>query len=294
MTSDAADDSTALRACSYKGPAFTSEPIVEIVRSMHCDSSTSASYQADQSATAQMLLGAAYVRLGQKERGAALLLDAMEKANGSQSPIRAEVALQFGIAKFRLGAYEDAESLFATIGPEQDVFHAHALEYRGWVAYARTRFAEAATWFRAALAALASCRRRDRFVEGKALYGLTAICPELLLTEDWPLIERRVRRFDWSLEGLSPWRFWIHVASSLMCEMTGDSAGARRWARQAESLARSDGYRVVALCRLAAIFRGLHQPDAHAEFTERARNLYGNVDLRDLGPDLQQLPALSR
>ena len=249
-----------------------------------------AALSVDRFAIAQLLLGAAYVRLGQKERGAALLCEAMEKGSSANSAVRAEVALQLGIAKFRLGAHDEAEKLFASINADQDILHAHALEYRGWVAYARTRFEEAASWFRASLAALSSCQRRDRYVEGKALYGLTAICPELLLVDDWPLIQRRVRRFDWSLDGLSPWQFWVHIASSLMCEMTGDSAGARRWARQAESLAQTKGYHVVALCRLAAIFRGLHQPEAHAEFTDRARCVYERLDLRELGADLQQLP----
>ena len=249
-----------------------------------------AALSVDQFAIAQLLLGAAYVRLGQKERGATLLREAMEKGSTANPAVRAEVALQLGIAKFRLGAHDEAEQLLASINADQDILHAHALEYRGWVAYARTRFEEAASWFRASLAALSSCQRRDRYVEGKALYGLTAICPELLLIEDWPLIERRVRRFDWSLDGLAPWRFWIHVASSSMCEMTGDFAGARHWARQAESLARTEGYRVVALCRLAAIFRGLRQPEAHAEFTERARYFYEKLDLRELGADLQHLP----
>jgi DNA-binding CsgD family transcriptional regulator len=244
----------------------------------------------DQLVVAQMLHGAAYVRLGQKERGAALLREAMEKARDAHATVRAEVALQLGIALFRLGSYAEADSLLASVDSNQDVVHAHALEYRGWVAHARGEFAKAAQWFRETLRALMSCRRRDRYVEAKALYGLTAMCPELLSVEDWSRIEQRVRRFDWTLDGLAPWRFWIYMGSSFMCEMAGDIDGSRRWARRAETIAGTDGHRVGALCRIAAVFRGLGQAEAHAEFVERAQAVYETLELRTLSPELQHLP----
>jgi DNA-binding NarL/FixJ family response regulator len=244
----------------------------------------------DQFVVAQMLCGAAYVRLGQKERGAALLREANEKASDAHPTVRAEVSLQLGIALFRMGSYGEADTLFAGIDAGQDVVHAHALEYRGWVAHARGEFANAAQWFRETLRALMSCRRRDRYVEAKALYGLTAMCPELLSIEDWSRIEPRVRRFDWTLDGLAPWRFWVYISSSCMCEMSGDVDGARRWARLAETVAGTDGHRVAALCRLAAVFRGLGCSPAHAEFIERAAALYETLDLRALSADLQHLP----
>ncbi len=244
----------------------------------------------DEFVVAQTLLGAAYVRLGQKERGAAILAETFAKANPADATVRAELSLQLAIAKFRLGDYEQADRLLEGIGVEHDTVHAHALEYRGWVAQARSEFGQAAQWFREALAALSVCKRRDRYVEGKSLFGLIAISPELLRMDDWSLIERRVRRFDWSLDGLSPWRYWIQVSSSMMCEIMGDLPGARRWARRAETLARSDGYRVIALSRLAAVFRGLRQTDAQHEFVERALDMYETLDLRDLSADIQHLP----
>ena len=76
----------------------------------------------------------------------------------------------------------------------------------------------------------------------------------------------------------------------MMCETTGDAARARSWARRAEREAEGEAYRVVALCRMAAVFRGQRQADAHAEFVERARDAYEQLDLRTLGAELQQLP----
>ncbi len=245
---------------------------------------------ADHYVATQMLTGAAYVRLGQKERGEAILSAAMGKAKKVDSTLRAELALQFGIAKFRLGAYDEADSLLASVPADVDIVRAHALEYRGWTAHARADFEIAARYFREALGTLATCRRRDRYVEARSLYGLAALCPELLLTEEWPMVERRLRRFDWSASGVAIGRFWASLAASLMCETAGDIPGARHWARHAEAAASSDGHRIVALCRLAAVFRGLRERHAHADLVERAREAYDALDLRDLGSDLQQLP----
>ncbi|HEY0395660.1 MAG TPA: helix-turn-helix transcriptional regulator [Candidatus Elarobacter sp.] len=244
----------------------------------------------DQYVTAQMLIGAAYVRVGQKLHGEAILGEAEAMAADAHPTVRAELLLQLAIAKFRLGSYDEADRLLAAVGADQDVVHAHATEYRGWVAQARGDFAAAAGWFRAALSALTTSRRRDRYVEAKSLYGLAALAPELLLTEDWPSVESRVRAFDWSASGLTTWRFWVSIAASMMSETIGDEAGACRWARHAEQTAEAAGYRVVALCRLAAVFRGLRERNAHAEFVERARELYDSIDVRHLGADLQQLP----
>src|SRR5665213_3211551 len=69
----------------------------------------------DQFVVVQMLSGAAYVRLGQKERGAAILREAIEKASDAHPTVRAEVSLQLGIALFRLGSYAEADLLFAGI-----------------------------------------------------------------------------------------------------------------------------------------------------------------------------------
>ncbi len=220
----------------------------------------------DHYATVQMLTGAAYVRIGQKTRGDEILSEAQAKAVDAHPTVRAELSLQLAISKFRLGAYAEADRLLVAVQADQDIIYAHALEYRGWVAQARGEFEAAAGWFRAALAALAFCRQRDRYVEAKSLYGLAALAPELLLTADWPAVESRLRAFDWSASGVTRWRFWVNIAASLMAEMTGDAANARLWARRAEMDAEGDGYRVVALCRLAALFRGLRQPDGHFEF----------------------------
>ncbi len=244
----------------------------------------------DQYVTAKTLTGAAYVRVGQKTRGYEILAEVEESAAGAHPTVRSELLLQLAIAKFRLGANTEADHLLSRIDADQDIVYAHAVEYRGWVAQARGEFETAAGWFRAALSALTTCRQRDRYVEAKSLYGLAALAPELLLTDDWNSAEPRLRAFNWSASGLTPWRFWTNIAASMMSEMTGDVVSARVWARHAETHADCEGYRVVALCRMAAVFRGHRELTAHAEFVERALETYHAMDLRKLGTDVQQLP----
>jgi DNA-binding CsgD family transcriptional regulator len=248
------------------------------------------SLSVDQHATAQMLLGAAYVRLGQSERGVALLIQAQQSCVDAHPTIRAEVALNLGIARYREGLYAEAEALFASVPRDSDIVYARALEYRGWLAQDHGHVAAAAQWFSDTFDALARCAHQDRYLEASAMYGLAMLSPGLMLLEQWPSVQRRIHGFDWSVSGVLRWRFWILVAASMMCEALGDIDQARDFARDAELLAENDGYRTVALCRIAEIFRGLRQGDAQREFAARARLTYEQLNIRNLESDLQQVP----
>ncbi len=258
-----------------------SERAVEVLTS-----TTVRSSEVDQHATARMLLGAAYVRLGQVERGAALLRQVMDEAADVHPTIRAEIALNLGIAWFRLGDCEEATRLLAQVPADADIIHARALEYAGWIAQAQGDFAGTAQAFRATLVALRSTTHADRYVEANALYGLTMLAPELLLVSDWTMLAPWLRRFDWSVSGVGHLRFWTLIASAMMHEVVGDVPAAREAARLAENLASDTGHRIVALCRIAATFRAIGEHEAHAEFLARARTAYDGLNLRDLPADL--------
>ncbi|MBV8298962.1 MAG: hypothetical protein JO083_05410 [Candidatus Eremiobacteraeota bacterium] len=244
----------------------------------------------DQRVTAQMLLGAAYVRLGQVERGTAMLREISDEAQDAHPTIRAELALNLGIAWFRLHDYEKASRCLGEVPSDADIVYARALEYTGWVAQAQGDFPAAARAFHDALVALRSSAHADRYVEANVLYGLTMLVPELLLVSDWALLEPWLRRFDWSVSGVARLRFWTLIAAAMMHEVLGNIPAARAAAREAESLAVDAGSRVVALCRLAATFRAVSEPEAHAEFLARARTAYETLNVRDLLADLRLLP----
>lgn len=244
----------------------------------------------DRRITAQILLGSAYVRLGQTERGITVLRDASESAQEAHQTIRAELALNLGVAWFRAGDYDEASRLLAEIGPDADIVYARALEYTGWIARARGEFACAARAFHDTLVALRSSAHADRYVEANALYGLTMLVPELLLIDDWALLEPWLRRFDWSVSGVARLRFWTLIAAGMMYEVVGDIKAAREAARAAEDAASDTSRRIVALCRIAATFRAIGETEAHAEFLARARIAYEALNVRDLPDDVRLLP----
>jgi DNA-binding CsgD family transcriptional regulator len=240
--------------------------------------------------TAEMLLGTAYLRLGQHERGEELLSQAEARSSDAHPTIRAELTLHRGIAKYLTSRHDEADALLASVPPEADMIRARALEYRGWIEFTRGRFDIAALRFRAAFDCIGLCRWRDRFVEANVLLGLCTLSAEMMDTAAWEPVELRVRAFDWNAAGLGRPRFWVAMYCSMMSELLGDDERARAWSRQAELDAPNIAYRAIALCQTASVFRGLRESRAHLEFALRARIIYEAMDPSALGPDQKQLP----
>lgn len=245
---------------------------------------------ADESATAEMLLGAAYVRLGQVRRGAAMLEEAMADARDVHRTIKAEIALNLGIARYLLGNSAHAHALLSSVDSSADIIYARAQEYLGWLAFSGGDFVAAGEAFQSALHAIDHSKHRDRFVEGNVLAGMAQLRPDLLQTDEWPAVDARIRAFDWSSDSLVKPHFWTSIAASIMCEVLGDAAAAREWVRKAEGVSQKPGYQLAALCRMAALFRIFGEAQAQREFVARARGLYERISLPDLIPDLLQVP----
>lgn len=246
----------------------------------------------DEFVTGQMLLGSAYVRLGQVTRGAEILeqTQAQHQTSDVHPTIRAELTVNRGVAQFHLGRYGEAERLLSSVEPEADIIYARALEYRGWVAFRTGEFRRSAEEFRSAVRALDHCQNRDRFIEASVLQGLTSVYAELLEVDEWPSIEARIRILDWSANGMARPYFWTALCASMICEVSGDYAAARDWVRQGERVSDAPGYRVLAHCRTAAIIRAADEMQGRLEFIARAREAYEELSLRDLTEDLRQVP----
>jgi DNA-binding CsgD family transcriptional regulator len=245
---------------------------------------------ADAFVTAEMLLGAAYIRLDQVPRGVAILERAYAEKRDLHETVRAEVALNYGIARYIQGRMEEAEALLSSVPSSADIIHARAQEYLGWHAYSRSDFHASAAAFRAALACIDRCKHRDRFVEANVLQGLSSVCPELLQSDDWHDVERRIRSFDWTANGLSKPLFWTALNASIMCELIGEVAAAREWVRTAEYATQESGRILMAQCRMAALFESIGEREAQLEFVHRAQDLYQKVSLRDLSAEMRQVP----
>lgn len=242
----------------------------------------------DESVSAEMLSGAAHVRLGQIQRGEELLLRAASNEHLAHPTIRAELTLNRGIAQYCGGRYAAAEALLAGVPADADLISARAQEYRGWINFARGEFDAAASRFETALSILRDSRFHDRFVEASVLQGLATLKMELLDTRGWHEIQARIDAFDWTADGLGKPRFCVAVCSSAIREALGDEFGARAWARTAERWSPNAAYESIALCQMAEILRGRREISGQQEFALRARDAFRAAKASDLTPELER------
>jgi DNA-binding CsgD family transcriptional regulator len=275
---------TLLRARSLL-PLNRPETALETLRALRLSEGPS-----DEYLTAQMLIGTAYVALGQHDHGLKILKAAHLIADGAHRTVQAEVLVNLAVAHYRKKQLGEAQSLLDAVPPDADIIYARALEYSGWVAWARNDFDAAVGQFTAALRCIDACRHYDRFVEAKSLYGLAFLCGELPRLDLWPEIALRAARFDWSVSGVAVWRYWLAIEASFATELLGDRTESTRWASLAEKVAPSPSCRVVALCRLAALFGRYGETGAHAYFVDKARATYDELTASGTLRDEPSLP----
>lgn len=269
VRADAPDDRAQLallRARAMLRIGRPDEAIVELERTF-----VAAAGGLDTSLTARMLLGTAYVRRGELQRGIDLLLTAQADAARAHPTVRSEIALNLALGYYGERALDDADRALDAVLPDADIVYARALEYRGWVAVARADYVAATEAFTAALVTLDGCRHHDRFMEAMALEALATLAAERLDADAWAMVERRVARFDWSASGLSHSRYLVAYHASLMDEARGRVGDALAWTAHADEAAPTPATRLAAQCRRAEIFRAAGERYAHADLVSRVR-----------------------
>lgn len=244
----------------------------------------------DASLTARMLLGQAYVRLGEHERGVAMLEEAYADATGAHPTIRSEIALNVGLGYYGLRKLQDAEAALDRVHDGADIVHARAFEYRAWVAVARTDYAAATHHFADALVRLDACRHYDRFLEATAIHGIALLASERLDRTAWMQAEPRAARFDWRADGLAhPYHLMaIHV--SVLYEAEGRIREALRATHDAERVAITPAHALYAQIRRAAILRALRERYAHDDLVAAIRRGLDELAPSVLQGDLRWLP----
>lgn len=249
----------------------------------------------EESITARMLLGEAYLRAGDLERGASILepLAVEAKARRAHPSIRSEIAVSRALYYFQLRDYDAAEAALDRVLPSTDIIYARALEYRGWIAAARTAYDQATAHFKEALSHLDGCRHADRFVEANCLHALASLAGERLDLETANFVRERAACVDWSASGLATARFWVTFYSTYALESVGRTLDAADAARAADALAPSEAYRVQARLRRASIAR--HAGDtavAVYDHTRSALELYQTIAPHRLEGDERLVPLL--
>jgi tetratricopeptide (TPR) repeat protein len=244
----------------------------------------------DASLTARMLLGQAYIRLGEHDRGLAMLADAYAGAADAHPTVRSEIALNVGLGYYALRKLDEAQAALELVHDGADIVHARAHEYRAWVAVARTDYATATRSFTDALRRLDACRHYDRFLEATAIQGIALLASERLDRTAWLQTEPRAVRFDWSADGLAlPYHFTaLHV--STLYEADGRIGEALRATHDAERVATSPAHALYARIRRAAILRSVHERYAHDDLVAAIRRELDELAPSSLQDDLRWLP----
>ncbi len=230
--------------------------------------------------TAAMLLGTAYARSGDVERGLAILADEWTEAATAEPAIRSEIALGIALAHYQRHDLARAESALRDVDSNSDIVYARALECRGWIAKVRNDFPAAVAEFEASLAQLDACRQFDRFLEANLVTTLSYIAVELLDFERWTALRERAHGVRWESSGLEYYRFWFEMNRSMADEVEGRPREALHAARDAAAYAPSNAFRLFAQCRRAAVLFSYGELLGFEDLATFIRTEFEAIDLR--------------
>lgn len=240
----------------------------------------------DLEVTRRMLVGAALIRLEAPQRGLDELLRVQALGDCCHATIRAEVALNIGLAQYALRDLEAADDALDDVPTGADVIHARSLEYRGWVASARGDYRTAATFFIAALTRLDACQRYDRFLEVNCLQALAHLAVDALDARLWQTIADRRAAVTKDTSSLRYPKFRLSLSlATFENDVEGRPGEAALEARRAYELAPTAAFRALALCKRAAIARYAHEPIGQLDHLEAAIEEFGAVDAARLSGD---------
>ena len=231
-------------------------------------------------ATAAMLLGTAYARSGDVERGLAVLGEAAAQVPASNAAIRSEIALGIALAHYQRHDFDAAADALSAVDPGGGVVSARALECRGWIAKSKNDFPAAVAAFDASLAELDLSGQSDRFLEANLIATTSYIAVELLDVTRWERSLQRARRVDWSATGLEYYRFWLEMNRSMADEIAGRPREALQAARKAALCAPSDAFRLFAECRRAAVLFSYGEMLGFEDLAASISTRFTSIDLR--------------
>ena len=237
---------------------------------------------AGDAATAAMLLGTAYARSGDVERGLAMLRDAANLPGAAGIAIRSEIALGTALAHYQRHDLDASAAALDGVDPASDIVYARALECRGWIAKCRNDFGAAVAAFEASLAQLDRCRQFDRFLEANLVATLSYIAVELLDFARWNALLEHSRRVRWDASGLEYNRFWLDMNRSMADEIAGRPREALHAARNAAVNAPSAAFALFAQCRRAAVLFSYGELLGFEDLAASIRAEFEPIDLRVL------------
>ena len=235
---------------------------------------------AGEAATAAMLLGTAYARSGDVQRGLAILSEAALRADTADIGVRSEIALGIALAHYQRHDFDAAGAALDDVDAAGDIVYARALECRGWIAKCRNDFGATVDAFEASLAQLDRCRQFDRFLEANLVAALSYVAVELLDFARWETLLERAGRMQWESSGLEYYRFWVEMNRSMADEIAGRPREALQAARNAAEYAPSSAFRLFAQCRRAAVLFSYGELLGFEDLAASIRTEFESIDLR--------------
>jgi DNA-binding CsgD family transcriptional regulator len=247
----------------------------------------------DEAVTAQMLAGEIAVRNGDVLHGLDLLQAANAQASHAYRTIREELALNLALARYCLHEYSAAEAILSTIPSDADLIYARAVQYYGWIAWARGETENAIARFIDALKAFDAGAYHDRYLEASCVRALAHLAAERMDSRTWDLVRKRRAQIDWSAKNLAEPRYFVaYCAATYEIDIEGNALSAAREARCAEELATSAAFRVQARCKRAAIARAVGEPVARIDHLEAAVELFAAIEPVKLFGDESVVPLV--
>jgi DNA-binding CsgD family transcriptional regulator len=225
----------------------------------------------------RMLIAAAQARNGEHDEGLRTLR-ALLTDPATDHATCAETNLWIALACYGKRDLNEADAALDAVPADGGMVHVRAMEYRGWVASARTDYDRAVASFSGTLQILDACPERDAFVEANCVQAISSFAVERFDRMAWSTVLGRRARSDWSASGLNYLQFLIALrAAAFAYDVEGDAVTAASEACRAEVLAPSIAYRVQALCSRAWISRFAGEKLAQREHVRAALLLFDGI-----------------
>lgn len=181
---------------------------------------------AEETVSAQMLLGAALTRNNRREQGEALLDETAALAKRGAPHLGAEVAYYRALSRWSSHRLPEAEEIVeAALPAAKDVQRSRLLQLLGWIDVRRENYGAAAHEFTAALEELNRAKHRDVKGRARILNALGLIASETIDLRLGRLVRREYETSTWS-DDTRIERFFVLECLAWMSLLEGDVARA--------------------------------------------------------------------
>ena len=210
----------------------------------------------EESALVQMLLGAALTRANQRERGEALLDEALAIANRRAARLIPEIGYYRALSRWSSHRLDDAETIIESVLPRAvDAVRGRLLHLLGWIDIRRENYAAAAQQFVSALETLDEARHTDLRTRSSILHALAIIAAETIDLRLGRLVRRQYEACAWT-DDVRVERFYILEYLTWLSLLEGNVDRAWDERQLALMLTANSGHHASALvsaARLASI-----------------------------------------